>query len=162
MHVVAITVYSRCQVCSSLSFHLTAKTYWLHHKVTFNKQTNINKCVILCLFDNSLEISNLIYNMNCVEHFIWFFVNLHHCLSHFLLKMMRKKTLCPKWVMITWWFQVSPLKSLSFVHPSSRVVFIRSWLYVIECMLLPLLCSRCQVCSSSSFHLTVKDLLTSP
>ena len=51
-----------------------------------------------------------------------------------------------------------PIKLFSFVHPASRVVLTRSWLYVTECML-PLECSRFQVDFCSSFHLTDGSLL---
>ena len=42
-------------------------------------------CYIMSyLFENSLEISNLIHNMNNVRHFLCFFYNLHNCVNHFL------------------------------------------------------------------------------
>jgi len=54
-----------------------------------------------------------------------------------------------------------PIELSSFIHPASRAELTRSWLYVTECML-PLECSKCQVCYSSSFHLPAYDLHTSP
>ena len=37
--------------------------------------------IISYLLENSLENSNLIHNMNCVEHFLWFFDNLNNFLA---------------------------------------------------------------------------------